>query len=93
MVTGMEQNMEYRQQLIQEYKQAVLPLLKYLPWLEKHAGKAGSSIYDAKGVSEHSISFPVYDSVLMSFVKESVCYLSCHCASTPRASLTSSAEQ
>lgn len=70
MVAGMEQNMEYRQQLIQEYKKAVLPLLKYLPWLEKHAGKAGNSIFDAEGVSEHSISFPVYDSVLMGFVKD-----------------------
>ena len=70
MVIRMEQNMEYRQQLIQEYKEAVIPLLKYLPWLEKNAGKAGSSIYEGDGVGENSISFPVYDSVLLGFVKD-----------------------
>lgn len=66
----MEQNMEYRQQLIQEYKQMVLPLLKYLPWLEKHAGRPGSTTYENDGIGERSMSFPVYDSVLMGFVKE-----------------------
>lgn len=62
--------MEYRQQLIEEYKQIVLPLLKYLPWLEKSAGKAGSSNYDGSNVGEHSLSFPVYDATLMNFVKD-----------------------
>lgn len=62
--------MEYRQQLIEEYKQVVLPLLKYLPWLEKSVGKAGSTTFDENNVGEHSLSFPVYDATLMSFVKE-----------------------
>ena len=38
----MEQNME-RQQLVQEYKQAVVPLLRYLPWLEANRGKPGNT--------------------------------------------------
>jgi len=62
--------MEYRQQLIEEYKQIVLPLLKYLPWLERNAGKAGSSTFDENNVGEHSLSFPVYDGTLMNFVKD-----------------------
>ncbi len=66
----MEQNKEYRQQLIEEYKQIAMPLLRYLPWLEKSAGKSASSNYSANDVTEHSMSFPVYDGTLMNFVKE-----------------------
>ena len=31
----MEQSSEYREQLLESYKQAVRPLLPYLPWLEQ----------------------------------------------------------
>ncbi len=66
----MEQTMEYRQQLIQEYKQAAMPLLHYLSWMEQHAGKAASSSYESSQLTEHSMGFPVYDGTLMNFVKE-----------------------
>ncbi|MBQ2802444.1 MAG: hypothetical protein IJF07_00940 [Lachnospiraceae bacterium] len=66
----MDQGMEFRQQMVQEYKQSVLPLLKYLPWLEKNTGKAASTIYGGQDIAAHSVSFPVYDATLMSFVKE-----------------------
>ena len=66
----MDQNMEYRQQLLQEYKQMTAPLLKYLPWLEKNTGQAGSTIYKGTESNENALSFPVYDSTLMGFVKE-----------------------
>lgn len=66
----MKQDMEYRQQLIEEYKQVVTPLLRYLPWLEKNAGKTVSSTYTGSNVAEHSIAFPVYDGTLMNFVRE-----------------------
>lgn len=66
----MEQDLEYRQKIIQEYKQAVLPLLKYLPWMEKNAGKAASHNYQGQGLSKHTISFPVYDSNVLNFVRE-----------------------
>lgn len=66
----MEQNVEYRQQLIQEYKQIVLPLLRYLPWLEQNAGKSVSRVYEDSTVTEHSIAFPVYDGTLLNFVRE-----------------------
>lgn len=68
----MEQNIEYRQQLIREYKQMVSPLLAYLPWLVKNAGQSGSTAYRGDEYSENpsNFSFPVYDSTLMSFIKE-----------------------
>lgn len=66
----MEQNSEYRAQLLQEYKQTVVPLLKYIPWFEKNAGQSGSTLYQGADSRENIMSFPVYDSTLMSFVKE-----------------------
>ena len=35
----MEQSSEYREQLLESYKQAVRPLLPYLPWLEQSVSK------------------------------------------------------
>lgn len=66
----MEQSAEYRQQLLEEYKESALPLLRYLPWFEKNAGQSGSTIYRGEGDNERAMHFPVYDSTLMSFVKE-----------------------
>lgn len=66
----MEQDSEYRQQLLQEYRQTVMPLLRYLPWLEKNRGQLGSTLYRGADATEHSLPFPVYDSTLMSFVRE-----------------------
>lgn len=66
----MEQDMEYRQNLIQGYKKEIEPLLRYLPWLKQNAGRAASNNYQKQGIGSSSISFPVYDSALMSFVKE-----------------------
>ena len=66
----MVQVTEYRHKLIEEYKQAAAPLFKYVPWLEKNSGKPGSTNYRGQGFTEHSMSFPVYDATLMSFMKE-----------------------
>ena len=41
----MEENREYMQQLMEEYKEMAAPLLKYLPWFEKNAGQAGNSFF------------------------------------------------
>lgn len=66
----MEQNVEYRQQMIEEYKAAAEPLFKFLPWMERNAGRTVSRNYQGNGLSKSSMSFPVYDANLMSFVKE-----------------------
>lgn len=66
----MVQATEYRQKLIEEYKQEVIPLFRYVPWLEKNSGKPGSTNYRGQGFTEHTMSFPVYDSTLMSFIRD-----------------------
>lgn len=66
----MEQNVENRQAVVREYKQMLTPLVAYLPWLEKNAGHNASRNYQGQGLSKSSISFPVYDSTLLSFVRE-----------------------
>lgn len=66
----MEQDMEYRRQLVQQYMTAVEPLLRYLPWLEQSAGRQASETYNGQGIGEHSMSFPVYDGTLLNFVRE-----------------------
>lgn len=68
----MYQDSEYRIQMVNEYKEAILPLLRYLPWLEKNAGQNAGGYYKDPESSEHSIAIPVYDSNLMSFVKEAL---------------------
>ena len=57
----MEQNVEYRQQMVEEYRAAAEPLFKYLPWMEKNAGRAVSRNYQGNGLSKNSMSFPVYE--------------------------------
>ena len=66
----MEQNLEYRQQLLMDYKQTVVPFLRYLPWFEKNAGQKGSTLYEGPDATENAMRFPVYDATLMSFVRE-----------------------
>lgn len=64
--------MEYRQQLVREYKQMLKPLLAYLPWFVKNAGQPGSTSYRGEDLPERSMSFsfPVYDATLMGFIRE-----------------------
>ncbi len=66
----MEENLEYMQQLTEEYKEMAAPLLKYLPWFERSGGQAGNTFYKGSDFNEHSMAIPVYDANLMNFVKE-----------------------
>lgn len=52
------------------YRDDVNKLATYLTWLEQKSGTEVSNVYSGDGVSEHSVSFPVYDSMLMRFVKD-----------------------
>lgn len=61
---------EYMRELADQYKEALAPFLRYLPWLEEHAGKRTGSSYDGSLDGNNTMSFPVYDSTLLSFVKE-----------------------
>lgn len=66
----MEQNIEYRQKMIADYKEKSMPLLRYLPWFEQNKGRAASSIYNSEELGEQTLSFPVYNGTVMSFVRE-----------------------
>lgn len=66
----MQQETENRRQQLEEYKKALVPLLRYLPWLEKSAGNSASRNYDGTEMGEQVMSFPVYDGTLLSFVRE-----------------------
>ncbi len=66
----MEHETENRRQQVEEYKKALLPLLRYLPWLEKSVGTKVSRTYDGSDMGERIMGFPVYDGTLMNFVRE-----------------------
>ncbi|MCM1100616.1 MAG: hypothetical protein NC079_03835 [Clostridium sp.] len=66
----MEQETEYRRQQLKEYKEALMPLLRYLPWLEKSAGTNASHNYSSAEAGAQVMSFPVYDGTLLNFVRE-----------------------
>ncbi len=66
----MDSNIEYRQQMIAEYKEALKPFLQYIPWFEANAGKPGGGWRRGTGgEGESSIGIPVYDATLLNFVK------------------------
>ncbi|MBO4890874.1 MAG: hypothetical protein J5574_07770 [Lachnospiraceae bacterium] len=64
---GQETNL--REQIIEEYKEDLTKLLKYLPYLEKRGGKDVQNFYEGDG-EQKVIPVPVYDSTLLAFVKE-----------------------
>ncbi|MDD2972858.1 MAG: hypothetical protein PHE02_12100 [Lachnospiraceae bacterium] len=55
--------------IVLEYKADVHKLIKYIPWLESKQGQKLSNRYDNDELNG-SIAFPVYDSTLLSFVKD-----------------------
>ncbi len=65
-----KEDIAYRKQVVQEYKADVEKLIRYLPWLEDKADSKVAENYSGSGIGENSIAFPVYDSTLMSFIKE-----------------------
>ncbi len=64
---GQEANL--KEQIIEEYKDDLLKLLKYLPFLESKGQSDAQNYYEGDG--EHKvIPVPVYDPTLLAFVKE-----------------------
>lgn len=58
-----------RENIVNEYKGDLEKLLRYLPYFDKKGGKDVQSFYEGDTTFE-SIPVPVYDSTLLSFVKE-----------------------
>lgn len=69
MATELE-DIEYRRQIVSQYKPDVERLIRYLPWLEEKAGSSATQTFTDSGIGEHSIPFPVYDGTLLGFIKE-----------------------
>ena len=55
--------------MAEQYKDDVMKLAAYIPWLEKSMGSKVSSTYESNGDLKSTISFPVYDSNLLQMVK------------------------
>ena len=54
--------------MLAEYREVVTEISKYLPWLQSKSGEKHMSLYTPEGAG-NTISIPVYDSTLLSFVK------------------------
>lgn len=59
-----------RKQIIEEYKPDVIKLLRYLPWFQGKKAEEVAGYYEGNGAEKISVVVPVYDSTLLSFVKE-----------------------
>lgn len=59
-----------REEIILLYQDDTMKLLKYVSWLEKMTGQNTSDFYKGEGLEETSMAVPVYDSTLLSFVRE-----------------------
>lgn len=59
-----------RDEIIICYKDDVAKLMKYLSWLENKSGSVTSGLYSGEGIDKSSMAVPVYDSTLLSFVRE-----------------------
>ncbi len=57
-------------QILEEYGKDVRQLSEYIPWLTQKSGAQVSQVYGQDGISDHSLSFPVFDSDLMRFIKD-----------------------
>lgn len=55
---------------LSDYRDDVERLITYIPWLEKKAGESVSSNYEGDGISSTSLSFPVYETMLLNFVND-----------------------
>lgn len=61
---------EYRAQLIAEYTEKISPLFRYIPYLKEKEGSNISSLYKDGNKLSNTVPVPVYDSTVLSFVKE-----------------------
>ncbi len=60
----------YCRSLAERYRSDVKIMVRYIPWLESKAGQETSQTYEGQDLSKNSMTFPVYDGTLMSFVKD-----------------------
>lgn len=59
-----------KEEFLYMFREDVIRLSRYIPWLEKKSGKDVSKNYQDGDKMKHTLSFPVYDSVLLSFLND-----------------------
>ena len=65
----MENENEYLEELMKKYRDISQSLLRYIPYLEQKKGQKNYQIYQGEQ-NTNSVAIPVYESTLLSFVKE-----------------------
>ena len=63
------EDMTRGQKYIHDYEESIMTLYRYVPYLTERGGKDISQEYDGS-LGRSSMSFPVYDGTLLSFVRE-----------------------
>lgn len=65
----MENDRLSREEIVKTYRADVERLVPYLSWLEANAGQNVSQIYEGEDLAKTSVTFPVYDSTLLKFIR------------------------
>ena len=65
---GFDSERKSIEEMLNEYRDVVADIAKYLPWLETKSGEKSFSYVNPEG-SENTIAIPVFDSTLLSFIK------------------------
>lgn len=60
----------YMHEVANGYRPDVEKLIRYIPWLESKKGARIASMYRGEGIEQNSIPFPVFDSAMISLVKD-----------------------
>lgn len=58
------------EEFLEMFREDVIRLSRYIPWLEKKSGNDVSKNYTDGNNLAHTLSFPVYDSTLLSFLND-----------------------
>ncbi|NLL79923.1 MAG: hypothetical protein GX234_09065 [Clostridiales bacterium] len=66
----MEQDRLSREEIVAMYKADVERLVPYINWLQQKNGQKVSESYQGQDIAKNSVTFPVYDSTLLQFVRE-----------------------
>ena len=59
-----------REEIVKEYEKDLNFLMRYLPYFEKKGSADAQNFYRGENANFKSIPFPVYDSTLLSFIKD-----------------------
>lgn len=66
----MENENLYKQEMVNKYRAALGDLFRYISWFEQKQGQKSFQMYTGDNSPSQSVPIPVYDSTLLSFVKE-----------------------